>query len=927
MAPPRPPPFHDRTSERDALDRLLEGVRGGRSAVLVVRGESGVGKTALLRHTARGASGFRLVEIAGVEAERELPFAGLHQLCAPLLTGLDAIPAHQRAALCVALGLAAGDPPDRFLVALAALGLLSAAAGERPLLCLVDDVQWLDRATGQVLGFVARRLLAEPVALVFGVREPSPEAELAGLPQLRLDGLADEDARALLATVVPGRLDERVRDRIVAETRGNPLALLELPRGISAAELGGGFALPDAGALPRRMEDHYVRRLEALPPATRRLMLVAAADPVGDAPLLWRAARTLGIHAGAAAPAAKDELLEIGARVRFRHPLVRSAVYRAASDADRRAAHAALEAATDPEADPDRRAWHRAHAATAPDDDVALELVERAARAEARGGIAATAAFLECACALTGDPAQRASRALAAARAKFSAGDADAAESLLATAEAGPPGELARARIEHLRAQIAFDLRRGRDAPPMLLNAARRLEPLDAESARDCYLEALLAAIYAGRLADGRDLVDVAVAARSAPLDRGSLPARQSLLVGLATRLTDGPVAAAPALRAALRAHRAEEPRLDWLSVLYTIAAQDLWDGDAWRELASRQAELARATGTLSLLPYALDYLAGYHVQAGTLSTAAGLLTEAEGLAPGPRARTLPYIPLLLAAWRGEAATVATLAEVMTTGAHARGEGCAITVVGYAAAVLHNGLGEYRLALDSAQQACAGDEVATSSWALSELVEAAARAGRGELAAAAADRLAERARASGTSWARGTAARALALVADGEVAEDLHREAVEWLDRSRMAGHLARARLTYGEWLRRGGRRVDARGQLREAYDQFRGMGATGFAERARRELLATGEKVRKRRADTRDGLTPQELHVARLARDGRTNLEIGATLFISDRTVEWHLHKVFAKLGITSRRGLRTALAKRGDEGRAAVAPASPLA
>jgi DNA-binding CsgD family transcriptional regulator len=914
MAASRPPAFRDRTSEREALDRLLETARSGRSSVVVLRGEAGVGKTVLLRYAARRASGFRLAEIAGVEAERELPYAGLHQLCGPMLTALDAIPEHQQAALSVALGLSAGAAPDRFLVALATLGLLSSTAGDKPLLAIVDDAQWLDHATRQVLGFVARRLLAEPVGMIFAVRDDAAATDLSGLPELGLRGLGDDDARALLASVVPGPLDDRVRDRIVAETRGNPLALLELPRGINAADLGGGFALPDAITLPRQLEDHYARRLAALPEATRRLMLVAAADPVGDAALLWRAARTLRIEAGAAAPAAKDGLLEVGAAVRFRHPLVRSAVYRAASDADRRAAHAALEAVTDPEADPDRRAWHRAHAATAPDDDVALELVERAASAEARGGIAATAAFLECACALTSDPAQRASRALTAARAKFAAGDAAAAESLLATAEAGPLDNLDRARIEHLRGQIAFDLRRGCDAPPMLLNAARRLEPLDADGARECYLEALLAAIYAGRLANGGDVSDVAVAAGSAARDREPLPARHLLLSGLATRLTGDYAAGAPALTAALRAHRAEAPRLDWLSVLYTVAAQDLLDGDAWRELATRQADLARATGTLSLLPYALDYLAGYHIQAGDLSAAAGLQTEAEGLAPGARAETLPYIPLQLAAWRGDASAVHRLTRTMTAGAHARGEGCAITVAAYAAAVLHNGLSEYEPAFDCARQACAGDEVATSSWALPELVEAASRAGRKEVASAAADQLRQRARASGTSWAKGMAARASALVADGVAAEELHRAAIDDLERSGMAAHQARARLGYGEWLRRAGRRVDAREQLRQAYDRFAAMGAKGFAERARRELLATGEKVRKRSEDTRDDLTPQERHIASLAGDGQTNPEIAAKLFISDRTVEWHLRKVFLKLGITSRRGLHGALMA-GDE------------
>ncbi len=900
--------FRDRTTERNALDGLLDDARQGRSAVLVLRGEAGVGKTALLRYTAERASGFRVIEIAGIEAEMELPFAGLHQICAPLLDAMPAIPAHQQAALQVALGLAAGETPDRFLVGLAALGLLCSVAEEKPLLCLVDDVQWLDRATEHVLGFVGRRLLAEPVALVLAVRDPSAEPGLAGLPDIQIGGLANEDAQALLASVVPGLLDERVRDRIVAETGGNPLALLELPRGMSAAELGGGFAPPATGALSRQMEEHYVRRLDAMPEATRRLMLLAAADPVGDATLLWRAAQVLGIDT-AAAPTASGELIEIGARVRFRHPLVRSAVYGAAADDERRAVHRALEAATDPEVDPDRRAWHRAHAATAPDDEVADELAEGASRARARGGIAAAAAFLERAAAFTSDPVRRAHRALAAARATFAAGDAGRAEYLLATAEAAPVGDLVRAEIDRLRGQIAFDQQRGSDAPPLLLNAARRLEPLDPERACETFLEAMLAVIYAGRLATGDGDEEVGIAALQALERIGPTAARRVLLRGMATRLVDGYVAAAPALVDALRAHRDERAELSWLGVSYLIAAQDLFDGDAWSELASGQARSARATGTLSMLPYALDYLAGYHIHAGDLSAAEGVLTEAEALAPGTRARTLPYIPLQLAAWRGEAATVAQLGRVMRTGAHDRGEGCAITVTEYAAAVLHNGLGEYELAFQRAQRACDGEEMGTSSWALPELVEAAARAGHQEAALAAADRLTARCGASNTSWARGAAARARALVSTGDGVEDLHREAVRELERAGMGSHMARARLSYGEWLRRVGRRVEARAQLRAAHEAFMAMGAMGFADRARHELLATGEKVRKRRPDTRDALTPQEMHIARLARDGKTNPEIGAQLFISARTVEWHLRKVFDKLGIASRMALRETL------------------
>jgi DNA-binding CsgD family transcriptional regulator len=909
MATQHAPAFRGRAGAREALDRLLDTARGGRSAVLVVRGEAGVGKTAVLRYAARQASGFRVAEIAGIESEMELPFAGLHQLCTPMLSRLGALPEPQRDALRVAFALASGDRPDRFLIGLAALSLLSAQAEEQPLLCLVDDAHWLDGASRQVLGFVARRLLAESVAIVFAVREPTGERELAGLPELALGGLDDEEARALLASAIPGRLDERVRDRIVSETRGNPLALLELPRGMNAAELAGGFALPDAGDLPRRLEAHYRRRLDGLPAETRQLLLLAAADPVGDATLLWRAAQRLEIAGDAAAPAAAEGLLDIGAQVRFRHPLVRSAVYRSASAAERRAVHGALEAATDAAADPDRRAWHRAHAASAPDEDVAAELVQRAGRAQNRGGIAATAAFWERAVALTPDPVERAPRAVRAAQAKFAAGDAAVAESLLAIAEAGPLGELGHAQIERLRAEIAFDLRRGRDAPALLLRAARRLEPLDPALAREAHLEALLAAIYAAHLSNGVGVEEVARAACSAPPAAEPPAARQLLLRGLAIRLTNGYAAAAPTLAAALRAHREDGPELAWSAVPYMIAAQDLWDDEAWLDLASRQAELARATGTLSLLPYALDYLAGHHVQAGALSVAAGLLTEAEGLTPGARADTLPYIPLMLAAWRGQSEATLHLAEAMTRDATARGEGCAITAARYATAVLHNGLGQYELALEAARRAADADEIAISSWALSELVEAAARVGRVEVARTAAERLSKRTAASGTAWARGTGARSLALVAEGPRADDLHREAIRRLGRCGMAAHLARARLTYGEWLRREGRRVDARAQLRRAHEAFVAIGADGFADRARRELLATGERVRRRRDDTRDELTPQELHIARLARDGRTNPEIGAELFISPRTVEWHLRKVFAKLGISSRMGLLAAL------------------
>src|SRR3954454_10908123 len=770
MAVQRPPAFLGRSGERDALDRLLETARGGRSAVLLIRGEAGIGKTALVRYAARRAAGFRVAQIAGVEAEMELPFAGLHHLCAPMLAQLDALPDPQQTALRVSFGLSSGDAPDRFLVALAALTLFDEVADERPLLCLVDDAQWLDAATSQVLGFVARRLLAESVAIVFTVREPSDVGELADLPELSLGGLQDEDARALLSSVMPGRLDDRVRDRLVAETRGNPLALVELPRGRNIGDLAGGFGLPGAGTLPSQIEDLYRRRLAALPEAAQRLTLLAAADPVGDAPLLWRAAATLGVERQAAEPAAAEQLLEVGAQVRFRHPLVRSAAYRAAPATDRRAVHRALAAAADPETDPDRRAWHRAHAAIAPDEEGAGGLSDFASRAQGRGGIAATAAFLERAVMFTPEPGQRASRALVAAQTKLESGDLSAAGALLAAADAGPLDELGQARAQRVHAQIAFDRRRGTDAPPLLLRAAQRLESLDAELARETHLKALVAVIYAARFATDPAPADVARAALSAPLGPEPLPGGQLLLLGLATRLTDGYAAGAPTLTAALRAYLAEERHLDWSWVAYSLAAMDLWDDDALFELACNQAELARATGTLILLPFALDYLATFHIHAGDLSLASALMDEAQGLDLGVRAETLPYIPLRLAAWQGDVSTALALVEVMIGGAHSRGEGSAVTAAEYATAILYNGLGEYELAYEAAQKAAAADHIAPSSWALCDLIEAAARSGRQEIAREAFDQLRERTRASGTAWAKGTEAHASAFLEDGESA-------------------------------------------------------------------------------------------------------------------------------------------------------------
>ena len=895
-------------------------VRQGQSRVLVVRGEAGVGKTALLEYVVEHAAGCRIARAAGVESEMELAFAGLQQLCAPFLDHLERVPGPQRDALSTAFGQSAGEPPDRFLVGLAVLSLLAEVAEERPLVCLVDDAQWLDGVSAQTLAFVARRLLAERVALVFAVREPSDEQALAGLPELAVRGLSDSDARALLDSALTGPLDERIRDRIVAETRGNPLGLLELPRGLTPAELAGGFGLPDTMPLASRIERGFLRRIEPLPVEPRRLLLTAAAEPVGDVTVLWRAAELLGIGPDAAAPAEAAGLVEFGARVGFRHPLVRSAVYRAAAPEERRSVHRALAEATDSERDPDRRAWHRAHAARGPDEDVAGELERAAGRVQGRGGAAAAAAFLQRATELTPDPARRGARALAAAQAKRDAAAPEAASKLLAIAELCPLDLLQRALLDRLRAQLAFARRRGSDAPPLLMEAAQRLEPLDADLARETHLEALEAVLFAGRLNRAGAAQDVAEAARAAPPGPEPPRAIDLLLDGLAVRLADGYVAGQPALKRALDAFARErehsEHDLRWMWLAWPVA-NEVWDDDAWVQLTTRAVRVARDAGALAVLPIALLYRAGVHVFAGELTAASALVEEADAINAATGNTPLAYVAPVLAAYRGQEARALELIEAGVQDATARGEGRAIGLAGFARAVLYNGLGRYDAAHAAAERACEHDDLGLVGWSLIELVEASARDGSPDVAAAAVERLEERTRAAGTDWALGAQARSRALVSDGDDADGLYREALERLAGCRLAIHLARAQLVYGEWLRRENRRVDAREQLRAAHETFSHIGAAGFAERARRELLATGETVRKRTVETLDDLTPQEEQIARLAVGGRTNPEIGAELFLSPRTVEWHLRKVFGKLGIGSRKELRGALP---DTERAAV-------
>ena len=902
----------DRQAERGVLEGLLEAIRAGESRALVVSGEAGVGKTALLEYLSQQASGCRLARAAGVQSEMELPFAGLHQLCAPMLDNLPHLPRPQREALRTAFGISAGSAPDRFLVGLAVLSLLSDAAEQQPLVCVVDDEQWLDRASAHVLGFVARRLVAESVGLIFAARVSS--SELMGLPELAVEGLSESDARALLDAALAGPVDSPVLDRIVAETRGNPLALLELSRAVSPRQVAGGFWLPGAVRLSGGIEEHFRQRIEALPTTTRRLLLIAAAEPVGDPDLLWRAAAQMEIDAAAAVPAVEANLVEVGSRVRFRHPLVRSVVYGSALPQERREVHAALGDATDLQRDADRRAWHRANAAPGPDEEVAEELERSAGRARARGGLAAAAAFLERATVLSVGSPRRTERALAAASAKIKAGEFAAARDLLSVAESGSPDDFQQARIDLMEAELALLTNRGSDAPSLLLKAARRLESIDADLSRATYLQALSSGYFAGRLATGGGAVEVARAAATTPPPTHAPRASDFLLDGLVAHYNSGYDAGLPILRKGLQAFSAgmpddEELRWHWVA---GIVARHVWDDERWHSLSERHVQLARSVGALSELPVALNSRAFMLLFAGDLTGAAALIQELQPAIEATGTRLAPYAALGLAVLSGRSGEANALIENITRDVTPRGEGIGLTVVDWAHAVLNNALGNYQEALRSAARSTGYlREMTAPTWAMAELIEAATRSGQDDVAADALAGLADTTSVSDTDWGRGIEARSRALLSEGDTAEHLYREAIDHLSRCRVRADLARAHLLYGEWLRRQRRRVDARTELGIALEMLESMGMEAFAERARRELQATGEKARKRAISTsNEGLTPQEWQVARLARDGLSNPEIGARLFISARTVQYHLRKVFAKLGINSRSQLDQALA-----------------
>lgn len=900
-----------RERELDRLLALVNRARDGRSGALVVSGDAGVGKTALLSGVVDAAGpGVEVQRAVAAESEMGLPYAGLQLLCGHLMTEADRLPDPQREALETAFGQRAAGAPNPLLVGLGVRGLLTDIASRRPVLCIVDDAQWLDEVSARVVASVARRLGAEGIALVMAMR--TVDEPFVDLPQLVVAGLADDDARHVLAAALTGVMDERVRDQLIADSQGNPLALRELPGTLSPAEMAGGFALASSLPLERRIEESLLARLDPLPVSTRRLLLLAAADPTGDTGLLWRASAILGLGPADLDAARQAEALVVGTRVTFRHPLIRSAVYRAASIEDLRTVHAALADATYPDRDPDRRSWHRAHATGWPDEDVAADLEQSAERARTRGGVAAAAAFLERAAELSPATGQRTERLIAAASAKHDAGAPETAVRLLDSVRDLPLTPFQGASIGRLLARAGYALRRDRSAPRQLLRAAQALEPHDAALARDTYMEALSAALYAGRLGEPGAVTEIAEAILAATVDDGSERAHDLLLRGQALLCARGQEAALPTVRRAINAFleqpsQAIAPQWMWFC---SRAAQDVWDIEALRTLAERQVQLARASGVLAVLPMALNLLIAARGLDGNLDAADEICDEIDGIL-SITGHPLPlYGRLSVAAYRGHVEEVERGAKRLRADAQARGEGYALTVVNFAEAVAYNGAARHHEALTAARAEMPySHELGHAMRTLIEVVEAATRTGDHAVADEAVGRLADVTRPVGdTDWALAFLSLAEAQVRAGSESEERFVDAIERFDRIRVPMLKARSQLLYGEMLRRQNRRIDARVQLRAAYVGLQSCGMNGFAERAGRELRATGETLRT--ADKDVALTDQELNIARLARDGLTNREIGAQLFISAHTVEWHLRKVFVKLGVRSRRSLGKALA-----------------
>jgi len=909
-------PLLGRAAESDLLEGLLRDAREERSGVLVLIGEAGVGKSALLDHAAQTAEGFRIARAVGVEAEMEMPYAALHELCGPMLGAIHALPGPQRKALEVAFGLTSGTPPEPLLVGLAALTLLADESRTQPLLCVVDDAQWLDSASAQALAFVARRLLADHVVLLFAAREPTQE--LRGLPELVIEGLPDDEARALLALAIGAPLDERVLEPIVAQARGNPLALIELPRGLSPHELATGFSTPAAVPIATRIEELFQQRLEHLgqdPNGTRKLLLLTALEPLGDVHRVWAAAEREGIGGEAADAAVDAGLLADAATLRFRHPLVRSATWRAATPQERRDAHAALAIVTDGDRDPDRRAWHLARAATDPDEAIAVDLERAAGRAQERGGVAAAAAFLELAAELTPDEVRRAERLLFAAGAHLLSGATARAQALVKQSLRHLKDPALRAVAMRIEGACLFAEGRGGDTPALLFEAGIALSASSPAMAREALMESMEAAMWAGRLTSATTMLDVARAAAAVPSDDND-SAPSLLLSGYTKRFLETYPAAVGCWRKATEAFDSEleqMPVMQWHGMIWN-ATGEMLDFAAHRAVAGRWVRLAKEHGALATLPVALSGLGWCEMLAGRVQAAESLLVEALEISASTGAPAVPganeILRLGIMEWRGSD-SAGGLSEAVRAEAMGRGQGLGVSITEYARTICELGHGRYEEARGHALGVFEEDVLYFGTIGLGDAIEATVRSGDTETALAALARLTERAEATRTPWGLGLLARGRALLAEDERAEPLFEESISHLNRSGVTTEHARSRLLYGEWLRRRRRRRDARDQLRLAHDMCQAMGLDAFASRARIELEATGERARVRAPDTRDDLTPQERQIALLAAEGHTNAEIAAQLFISPHTVAYHLRKVFSKLDINSRSLLATVMAE----------------
>jgi DNA-binding CsgD family transcriptional regulator/tetratricopeptide (TPR) repeat protein len=862
-----------RTDHQARIDKLLGAARIGSGGSLLLTGEAGMGKSALLAYATSNAPRFQVQRISGVEFEQELPYSALHQLCVPLMSHLDQLPERHRDALLVAFGMAAGDT-DASRVGVAVLGLLTAATRRRPLLLVIDDAQWLDTASSAALVFLSRRISADRIAMLVALRTPAADDSLAGLPALTVTGLADDDARALLAARSPLPLDEQVRDRLLAEAVGNPLALLELPT-------AGGFLPPGAG-----VEHVYETRLSGLTRGARLLLTLASADPTGDPALLRDAAARLGLDLGeTGAEASSTGLVDFGTPVRFCHPLARSAAYRSAAPDDRRAAHDALAAVTTAA---DRRAWHRAQARVAPDEEVAEELERCADDARTRGGAAAAAAFLQRAVTLSADPLRRAERTVAAARACFEAGSGERALALLASVETARFGAAQRARADLVRGQITFAQRQDSAGPLLLVRAARHLSELDPAGARDHLLEAAGMSFVAGCSTNVHAQI-LAAASSTAPAGAG--PDLLDALIAFASR---GYLAAAPALRAALY----DSPQPIWTQspALAPMVAIELWDTDTFSTIVGHLVEEGRRTGSPLLLRLGLAMSTIDAITTGDPGRAIATTAEEAAVADAINVAPLLNNRMLLAAIRGRRDQYAAL--LAHTGPDARQSFEQL----WPTALLHNGLGDHAAALSAARTALTGDDLFLFGLILTELVEAAARCGDHPTAAEALRLLTERTQASPTPLGLGMAAYCRGLVTGQE---EHFREAIELLAPGDRVFYLGRAHLLYGEWLQEQGGR-ECRDHLRTAHGLLSRSGADGFAQRAATALQAAGGRITPRPASPVEQLTMQEVAVARLVAAGATSSEAAAQLYISRRTVETHLNTIYRKLGLTSRRQLR---------------------